>query len=49
MDFVGEPTSQELKEMNSANNLMTKGVKSGFTDAQIEAKRFKKFDQLLKN
>lgn len=49
MEFVGEPTSQELKEMNSSNNLMAKGVKSGFTDAQIESKRFKKFDQLLKN
>ena len=49
MEYIGEPTKQELREMLATKDLMSNGVKAGLTNEEFAKKRYKKIDQLMKN
>ena len=46
IDFIGQPTDEELKEMHAANNIMSQH-KSGISSEELMKKRFKKFDAFM--
>ena len=43
-EYIGEPTSEELKEMLATKDIMSASVKAGIPDSEILKKRFKKLD-----
>lgn len=49
MEYIGQPTQQELVEMLATKNLMSESVRQGFSDDEIIKKRYKKLDSILKN
>lgn len=44
MEYIGEPTSVELKEMLATSEKMSGSIKQGISDEDILRKRFKKLD-----
>lgn len=49
MEYIGDPTEEELQEMLATKDLMNNSINQGLSSSQILKKRFKKLDQLLKN
>lgn len=49
MEYIGEPTKAELKEMLATKDLMSNGIKAGLTPEEFAKKRYKKLDALMKN
>jgi len=51
MEYIGEPTRYELKEMlaTPGKDIMSLSIKQGVSDEEILRKRFKKLDAMLKN
>ena len=49
MEYIGEPTQEELTEMLATRDIMSPSVKAGVSSEDILKKRFKKLDSLLKN
>jgi len=48
MEYIGEPTSEEISEMLATKDTMSCSVKAGIPDSEIIKKRFKKLDQIIK-
>jgi len=46
IDFIGQPTDEELKEMQAANNIMSQH-KAALSTEELMKKRFKKFDAFM--
>ena len=43
-EYIGEPTSEEIKEMRATKDTMSTSIKAGVPDHEILKKRFKKLD-----
>jgi len=44
VEYIGEPTRAELKEMLATQDCMNSMIKQGFSEGVILSKRFKKLD-----
>jgi serine/threonine protein kinase len=49
MEYIGEPTQEELNEMLATRDIMSTSIKAGMSSEDILKKRYKKLDSLLKN
>lgn len=49
MEYIGDPTSEELEEMLATKDIMSASVKAGVPSPAIMSKRYKKLDLLMKN
>lgn len=49
MEYIGEPTQEELEEMLATRDIMSQSVNAGVSNNEIMKKRFKKLDALMKN
>jgi serine/threonine protein kinase len=49
MEYIGEPTKEELNEMLATRDIMSTSIKAGQSSEKILEKRYKKLESLLKS